>query len=266
MEYTLFDTHCHVQFPQFSADRDEVIRRALDKGIGMICVGTDLETSRSAISLADAYDGLYASVGLHPNDALDLSYSASDYEELLSHPKVVSVGEIGLDYYRTKATDLQNRQLSRFRLQLQSASQFGLPVIIHCRDAHDDMYRTLSELGANVEDSNNRSQRKGIIHSFTGTWQQAQRYIDLGYMIGLNGIITFARNYDETVLKISTEHLVFETDAPFLTPTPYRGKRNEPLYITEVVKKMAELRNIAVDELKKVTTENVLTMFRKVYR
>lgn len=259
MDYRLFDTHCHPQFPQFDEDRDEVILRARDRGIGMLCVGTDLESSRSAIKLAERYEGVFASVGLHPNEALNDLYDsgyAEQYRVLLGKERVVAVGEIGLDYYRTKDDEFKRRQRDRLVKQFRMATGAKLPVIIHCRDAHEDLKAILTT-------DEFRNHLTGVIHSFTGTWDDAKTYLGLGFHIGLNGIITFAREYDETVKNMPLNMMLLETDAPYLTPSPYRGKRNEPLYIEEVVQIVATLRQESREVIEKVTTLNAIGTFIK---
>jgi len=243
----IFDTHCHPQFPQYDSDRDEVIRRALDAGIGMICVGTDLATSREAISLAERYEGLYASVGLHPNEVTD-NFQLTSYEELLKHPKVVAIGEVGLDYYRT--TDLKKRKLQRATLEqfITLAARHEKPVIIHCRDAHEDMMSILPDY-------------RGVMHSFTGTAEQARVYIKKGYFIGLNGIITFAKSYEEMVRFLPLDRLLLETDAPYLAPAPYRGKRNEPSYVDIVGRSIAAIKCLEPEALFEASTRNAEALF-----
>ncbi|HXV26748.1 MAG TPA: TatD family hydrolase, partial [Candidatus Paceibacterota bacterium] len=211
----LFDTHAHPQFARFDDDRHEMLHRASAVGIHMICVGVDLESSRAAIALAQAYPGVYASVGLHPNDNLLERYDQSGYEELSVHPKVVAIGEIGLDYYRTAEPRLQDAQRERFVQQLALVKSTGKPAIIHCRSAHHDMRTLLDAHGI----------RSGVIHSFTGTWEDARFYLDIGLHIGLNGIVTFARDYDETVVNTPLNRILLETDSPYLAPNPYRGRR-----------------------------------------
>jgi TatD DNase family protein len=254
----IIDTHSHPQFPQYDVDRDEVIRRALDAGVGMICVGTDEATSRRAIELAGQYEGVWASAGIHPNDADQDPEGFRKVRELLNDPKVVAVGEIGLDYYRTTDHVAQENQRDLLRKFLT----IDKPFIIHCRDsaqriegqasAHEDMLRLLSE---------EQHPGGGVVHSFTGTLDQALHYIELGYYIGLNGIITFARQYDEVVKGIPLERILLETDAPYLTPTPHRGQRNESAYIHEVASTVAQLRGITKEEVMKVTTLNARTLF-----
>ena len=249
----MIDTHCHPQMAQYDGDRDEVIRRALDSGVQMICIGVDLESSRRAISLAEQYEGLWASVGLHPNDNLEEVYDQSVYAELAKHPKVVAIGEVGLDYYRTKELVQQKFQKERFAQQISLAQEIDKPLIIHCRDslgqkgggesAHRDMVGMLPRY-------------KGVIHSFTGTKEQALKYVDLGYHIGVNGIITFTHQYDEAIAAVPLERILLETDSPYLAPVPYRGKRNEPSYLIEVAKRVAQIKGIAVEEAMHKTMDN----------
>ncbi len=247
----LIDSHTHPQFPQYDKDRGEMIKRTLDGGVKMICVGTDLEMSKRAIELAEKFNGIWASVGVHPNDNIEETFDPEIYKKLAEHSKVVALGEIGLDYYRTPEPDKQKKQQERLKKQIALAKEIAKPLIIHCRDAHEEMIDILK----------NNSGLRGVIHSFTGTWKQAQRYIELGFYLGLNGIITFADQYDETVVNAPLDKILVETDAPYLTPAPYRGKRNESLYIVEVVKRMAELRKISVEKVAQATTDNTTRLF-----
>lgn len=250
----LIDTHCHPQFPQYDADREEIIRRALDNNIRMICVGTDLEKSKEAIDLAQKYDLIWASVGLHPNDVI-YDLRITNYEELIKLEKVVAIGEIGLDYYRTKELEKQKLQKEVLKKFLELAAKLNKPVIIHCRDAHNDMISILKSYILSLKSV-------GVIHSFTGTREEAKKYIDLGFYIGFNGIITFARQYDEVVINIPLDRILVETDAPYLTPEPYRGKRSEPSYVKFVAEKIAELRKISIEEVAEQTTQNTKTLFK----
>lgn len=248
MEYRAIDTHCHPQFPQYDADRDATIRRALEAGTGMICVGTDPLTSRSAIDLVSTYDGLYCSVGIHPNDLTGNTFD----EALLSEPKVVALGEVGLDYYRTTAPEDQARQREALENFLTIARRHNKPVIIHCRDAHEDMKKLLDgHAGA-----------KGVIHSFTGTTQDALHYIERGFFIGLNGIITFARQYDDVIKAIPLNQILLETDSPYLAPASKRGKRNEPVYIMEVAQMLGQLKGVTTEAVLQQTTDNARILFK----
>lgn len=251
----LIDTHCHPQFPQYDQDRDEMIKRALDAGIQMICVGTDLEMSKKAIELAQRNAGIWASVGLHPNDQNN-ELRIMNYEELLGEPRVVAVGEVGLDYYRIPETEKQKRQREVFQEFLDLAIKHEKPLILHCRQAYGD---TISILNSKFQIPD--SKIGGVVHSYTGNLEEAKQFLNLGLYLGFNGIITFARQYDEVVKHVPLDRILLETDAPFLTPEPYRGQRNEPLYVIEVAKKIAELKGITVEEVAEQTTKNTETLF-----
>ena len=267
MSNKLFDSHCHPQFPQYDADREEVIKRTLAAGCGMICVGTDLDMSKKAIELAEKYDGppspggfggasIWATVGLHPHD-VGAEMKIEDFEELAKHPKVVGIGETGLDYYRTPEKEKQEKQKEVFRQFLELSKKLGKPIIIHCRDAHDDLLAILNShsLIPNLSP-------RGVIHSFTGTSADATRYLKLGFYIALNGIITFSDAYDEFIKVLPLNRFLIETDAPCLAPEPYRGKRNEPLYVAEVAKKIAELKGMDYDKVASATFENTRKLFK----
>lgn len=250
----LFDSHCHPQFPQYEGDREETIKRALDEGVFMICVGTDLETSKKAIELARGHKGIWATVGLHPNDNLNEDFNPEAYENLLKQEKVVAFGEIGLDYFRTKDKEDQKIQKQRFDEQLDLAMKIDKPVVLHCRNAHEDLIENLKlKIGI--------SPLRGVLHSFTGTIDEAKRYLDLGFYLGFNGILTFASQYEEVVRYSPLERILLETDAPYLTPVPFRGKRNEPLYVRYVARKVAELKGIDYDEVARQTFENTKNLF-----
>lgn len=224
----------------------------------MICVGTDLEMSKKAIGLAQKYDQIWASVGLHPNDNLDEKFDTAAYEELLKQDKVVAMGEIGLDYYRTEKPEDQKRQKDRFVQQLELAKKVGKPLILHCRDARVGSKGRAYPQMIEILDS----KTGGVVHSFTGSLEEAKQFLNLGLYLGFNGIATFARQYDEIVRYVPLDRILLETDAPYLTPEPYRGKRNEPLYVIEVAKKIADLKKISVEEVTEQTTKNAQKLFR----
>lgn len=252
----IIDTHCHPQFPQYDHDRDEIIWAALDSGIGMICVGTDLATSREAISLAERYEGLYASVGLHPNDATN-DLRLTTYEELLDHPKVVAVGEVGLDYYRTTDPEKQKLQYRTLEQFVDLAVRHSKPLIIHCRDDSTTLTASAhADLLSILENS-----LSGVIHSFTGTTEQARHYIELGFYIGLNGIVTFSTEYESMVRSLPLDRILLETDAPYLAPAPYRGKRNQPSYVDIIGKSIAAIIGIEPEILFEDTTRNAKAIF-----
>lgn len=255
-----FDSHCHPQMAQYNKDREEVIARALHAGISMICVGTDLETSKQAIELAQKHEGMWATVGLHPNDNLNEKFEPEKYRELLQKEKVVAFGEIGLDYYRTEKPEDQKLQKERFIQQLELAKKLKKPLILHCRDGKSGStgpaYRDMIEIL-----SRGYAVNGGVMHSFTGTIEEVKQFLDLGLYLGFNGIITFARQYDKIVHEAPLDRILLETDAPFLTPEPYRGKRNEPAYVIEVAKKIAELKNLTYETVINQTTDNCKVLF-----
>jgi TatD DNase family protein len=245
-----FDSHCHPQFPHYDHDRNEVISRALERGVSMICVGTDIKTSKQALELAKN-SGIWAAVGVHPNDLDD--FVMDDFVHLINEEKVVAVGEVGLDYYRTKGDEKQKKQREVFKQFINLAYQYKKPLILHLRDSHKDAIEILKSAKDILYG--------GVAHSFTGTLEEAREYLNLGLHLGFNGIITFARQYNEVVIHTPLEKILLETDAPYLTPEPYRGQRNEPAYVLEVAKKVAEIKGISLEEVVETTTQNVLKLF-----
>ncbi|MBI2063389.1 MAG: TatD family hydrolase [Candidatus Yanofskybacteria bacterium] len=257
----IIDSHCHPQFPQYEEDREEMIKRTLDGGIQMICVGTDLEMSKKAIELAQKHDGIWATVGLHPNDNLNEDFNGGEYEELLKMPKVVAMGEIGLDYYRTAEPEEQKIQKDKFLKQLELADKMSKPIILHCRDSKagstGKAYPQMADILKNGYVKNG-----GVVHSYTGSLEEAKQFLNLGLYLGFNGIITFARQYDDIIKYIPLDRMLLETDAPYLTPEPHRGKRNESLYAIEVVKKIALLRGESVEDTAAKTLDNTIELFK----
>jgi TatD DNase family protein len=276
MDFRLIDIHAHVNFNAFRDDGDEVMRRTLDAGVGMILVGSQYDTSGRAIEYAERYPrGVWAAVGLHPIhvgaqvhiDAQEISASGvpgfssrpeefdyAKYKELALHPKTVAIGECGLDYFRSGGTQAEKeKQFEVLREHIKLAREVKKPLIIHCRNAYDDLARILREEGA--------GEVGGTIHFFAGTWADAQKFLDLGFGLSFTGVITFARDYDETVKNMPLDRMMVETDAPYVAPVPYRGRRNEPLYVEEIVKKVAELRGISLDEVARATVENATRIF-----
>ena len=256
----IFDSHCHVNFPQYDADREAMLERARSAGVAMICIGTDFETSKSGIELAQNNENMWATVGLHPNDNTNEKFNIEQYRELLKQPKVIAIGEIGLDYYRTEKSEDRQIQKERFIQQLELAKESGLPVVLHCRDgktgstgrAYPDMLEILKrypEVG-------------GVVHSCTASLDEAKQFLDLGFYLGFNGIITFAHMYDDVVRFAPLDRILLETDAPYLTPEPFRGQRNEPAYVVEVAKKLAELKNESLEKVASQTTENCKILFK----
>ena len=249
----LTDTHAHLDFPQFDDDREEVIARALAAGVGIIInVGTDLASSRRAVTLAEAYPQIYAAVGVHPHDAKTLTDEAlAELGELARHPKVVAIGEIGLDFYR----DLSPRNVQReaFERQLALAQELGKPVIIHDREAHAEVMAILRRWPG----------LRGVLHCFSGDLDMAHEAIEMGFYISVAGPVTFknARRLPEIVRQLPLERLLIETDCPYLAPHPYRGRRNEPAYVRLVAQKVAELKGMSLERVARVTTANARQLF-----
>lgn len=251
---TFVDSHCHLDSADFDSDREAVIQRALDGGVeGMVVIGTgngppDLE---AGIRLADAHRALYATAGIHPNDAGKANDEAlRRLEALMKHPKVIALGEIGLDYhYDFASCDVQR---SVFKQQLEIARAAGKPVVIHTREAWDDTISILREQPAG-----------GVMHCFTGGPAEAQAALDLGFYLSFGGIVTFPKAADvqQTAKEAPLERILIETDAPYLAPVPNRGKRNEPAFVVHTARKIAELRGQTLEEIARATTRNFERLF-----
>ena len=251
----LVDTHSHIHDARFDSDRDEVIARARGAGVDtMISVGTDLETSRAAIALAEHYSFIYATVGVHPHDVKDMTAASLDELAVLAaHPRVVAYGEIGLDYYY----DRSPREIQRegFRNQLRVARSVDLPVVIHTRDAQEDTLAILTE---------EWKDQPGVFHCFTGDPEYATLALQLGFMISFSGIVTFpkATELREAVRVVPLDRLLIETDCPYLAPVPYRGKRNEPSYLSAVAAIIAaEKSPTSLEEISRVSSDNAKRLF-----
>ncbi|WP_106495619.1 TatD family hydrolase [Lentibacillus sp. Marseille-P4043] len=252
----LFDTHVHLNAEQFTEDRDEVIKRAYETGVKyMVVVGFDRETIPLAIEIAEQHQNIYAAVGWHPVDAIDMTDEELNWiEELSSHPKVVAIGEMGLDYHWDKSP--KDVQKDVFRKQIRLAKKVNMPIIIHNREATEDIIEILQE-----EDA---KQIGGIMHCYNDSVDYVQTCLDMNFYISLGGTVTFknAPLPKEVAINVPLDRLLIETDAPFLAPHPNRGKRNEPAYVKLVAEKVAELREMDVEEIGKITTENALSFFK----
>ncbi|MCR8645880.1 TatD family hydrolase [Paenibacillus sp. N1-5-1-14] len=251
----LTDTHTHMDASAFEEDRDEAIQRAWDAGVTRIVnIGFNRETIPTTMALAEKYDFVYAAVGWHPQDAKDMLPEDLEWiEELCKHPKVVAIGEIGLDYYwDTSPKDVQDRV---FREQIRLARRIGKPIIIHNRDAHQDTLKILKE--------ENAAEVGGIMHSFSGSWETAKECLDMNFYLSFGGPITFknAKQPKEIVAQVPLDRLLIETDAPYLTPHPFRGKRNETGYVRLVAETAAEIRGLSLEELAQITTDNANRLF-----
>ena len=243
----IIDTHAHLQFDAYDQDRDEVIKKTLAENIRCINIGTSFATSKAGVELAEKQEGFYAAIGLHPTD-VDEALNVEDYRDLAKSKKVVAIGEIGLDYFRPPFD--KEKQKEVFLQQVGLAKELHLPVIIHCRMAHDEVIEILTSHPGHT----------GVVHCFTGTLEQARKYIALGFYLGINGII-FKFNIDEVIKEIPLENLVVETDCPYLTPRAESYKRNEPIFIKHTIKRIAELKGISFEEICEKTTENSKRLF-----
>jgi TatD DNase family protein len=247
----LIDTHAHLDSPKFDNDRDEVITRALQAGIDTIVnIGFNRETIPSTMALAEQYPFIYAAIGWHPTDAVDmkLEEDLAWIEQLCGHPKVVAIGEIGLDYFwDTSPKELQH---TVFREQIRLARRLNKPIVIHNRDAHEDIIRLLKEEKA--------SEVGGIMHCFSGSWETAKQCLDLNFHISFGGPVTFknARVPKEVLERVPLDRLLLETDAPYLTPHPHRGQRNESAYVRLVAETAAQIKGVSLEEIAIITSEN----------
>jgi len=292
----LIDTHAHLNFNAYKDDADEVIKRSLENDVWMINVGSQYNTSKKAVEISGKYEkGVYAAVGLHPihleteliKIKIDLEeiqqfntkgeeFNYEKYKELAQNPKVVAIGEIGLDYYykpktKKKLELFKEKQKQVFCQQLKLAQEFNLPVIFHCRMAHDDLIKILE-----LQITSYKLQ--GVIHCFTGNWEQAEKYLEMGFYLGFNGLIFKLKGdetsshlssrtaspyspLDEIIRKTPLEKILIETDCPYLTPPQVEG-RNEPLYVKYIAEKISQLKNLSFEEIAQITTQNAKKLFK----
>lgn len=251
----LIDSHAHVDMPRFEGDRDAVIRRALDGGVTRIVdPGCDLQSSKNAIALAKKWPGIiFAGIGVHPHDAHTYNQGVrQEFARLVQEPEVVAIGEFGLDYYRM----LTPREIQRevFVEHLKMAREYNLPCIIHVRDSHDEVMELLRAHGQGL---------RGVIHCFSGTVEQAKEVLALeGFLFGLGGPLTKSGNeLPEVAAMLPLERIMVETDSPYLVPKPLRDRRNEPLFVTRVAEKLAEIRGLPLAEIAAITTANAVRLF-----
>ncbi|RKX32137.1 MAG: hydrolase TatD [Candidatus Zixiibacteriota bacterium] len=253
----MIDSHCHLDFKDFDKNRAEIINNALVAGVHtMVNIGADLQTSINSVKLAEQYDFIYATVGVHPHDAKTFNPEVEEQlRRMIEHKKVVAVGEIGLDYYR----DLSPRNIQEkvFRRQLEIAVEKDLPVVIHTRESFRDAVDIVSDYAGDLPG--------GIFHCFPGTVDDAYKVIDLGFHISVGGVITFPGAKMATVAaEAPLNRIAIETDSPYLTPMPYRGKTNQPAYVKYVCDKIAELRGMPAEEVEKITDRNSQRVYRLV--
>lgn len=247
---TLIDTHCHIHSADYKLDNEKVYQNALQSGVEkMICVGTDVADSKLAVEFANSHDGVSASVGVHPHEA---KHGIDGLNDLANGDKVVAIGEIGLDYFYEHSD--RHTQMDVFEQQLQIAQDNNLPVIFHVREAFDDFWPIVDKFPG----------IRGVLHSFTDTQENADKAIERGFYIGINGIATFTKDeaQKELYASLPIDKIILETDAPYLTPTPYRGKLNEPVFVREVARYLSTARSTSVDELALLTTQNATNLFQ----
>ncbi len=280
----LIDSHCHIQFNAYKEDGKEVIRRSLDAGTQMIVVGSQNSTSERAVKLAEKFEGLWAVVGLHPIhltsqevDEDEIHFQSREevfnddfYTQLAAHPKVVGIGETGFDFFHLPKNltlaEVKEKQKQTFTAHCQLADKLNLPLVIHCRGAHPVLLASLNDSIAA-----GGLKARGVAHCFGGSWEEARRYLELGFYLGFTGIITFKPRENqkaafetlwEVVKKTPLEKILVETDAPYLAPEPHRGRRNEPAFVIEVAKKIAELKAVSLEEVGARTTQNATLLFK----
>lgn len=277
MNYSFFDVHSHLHDKAFDADRDEVIKEMKAKGVGTITVGTGLKESRAAVALADAYDHIFATVGLHPCDNVLEEYDHDAMSELANHEKVVAIGECGLDYHyietffekEVKEKGLHwnkdaeaDRQKLLFEKQIELAVEKDLPLMLHGRpskgtmNAYEDMLYILERAKEKYGDM-----LRGNAHFFVGDIDIAERFVDLGFTVSFSGVITFANDYDDSVRFVPISMIHAETDSPYATPAPFRGQRNTPLMVQEIVARISVLRQEELEEVRAELLENARRMF-----
>ena len=282
----LIDIHAHVNFAAFKEDSDAVIKKSLENEVWMINVGSQYSTSRRAVRLVEKFEkGVYAAIGIHPihldsglvkikKDEEETEFETrgedfnyEEYKNLAKSPKVVAIGEIGLDYYYRPKTKIKlglfkDRQKEVLLNQLNFARELDLPVILHCRMAHDDLIEILN----NFQNSNryapaNSLPLRGVAHCFTGTWEQAKKYMEMGFYLGFNGLI-FKLDSDEIIKKAPLEKILIETDCPYLTPVPFVGQRNEPIHLKYIVHKISELKGVNYANVASTTFQSARNLFR----
>lgn len=254
MQY--FDIHSHLNFPQYDADKEEVLNRLKETDTHTIVVGTDFESSERAVKLADENANIYACIGVHPVDDPSRIFETEKFEGLAKHSKVVAIGECGLDFFHIDKLQDFDRQKKLFLEQIDFALKFDKPLMIHSRDAYEELLEILEPLV--IEHG---PKLRGDIHFFAGNLEIAKRFWKIGFTTSFTGVITFARDYDEVIKNAPIEMLMSETDAPFVAPAPYRGKRNEPSYVSEVVRKIAEIRGEDLETVREVMVANAKRVF-----
>ncbi|MFA6397913.1 MAG: TatD family hydrolase [Candidatus Paceibacterota bacterium] len=259
-----FDIHSHLNLPEFKDDLDEVIKRMEDNKVGTIVVGADFETSKKAVEIAENNEHIFASVGIHPSE-VNKNFDFKLLEKLAGHNKVVAIGECGLDYFHDGGVSIED-QRECFIRQIEIANELNKPLMLHIRnnpkDKTKDAYKdTLEILKQYAEVHPEKGGVKGNVHFFAGNLEAAKNFTEFGFSISFTGVITFSNDYDEVIKNIPIEMIMPDTDCPYVAPVPYRGKRNEPIYVKEIVKKIAEIKDLPEDEVAKIMILNTRRVF-----
>jgi TatD DNase family protein len=253
------DIHCHLDFVDYEIDKAEVLGRMKEKEVGAITIGTDFESSERAVTIACNIPNIWACVGVHPNEGG--VFSEIKFEDLMhaNREKIVAIGECGLDYFRLEshsAEATRDKQKANFEKQINFAIKHDRPLMLHCRNAYRDVLEILGVYKKQAGDK-----LRGDVHFFAGSIEEAKRFLDLGFTLSFTGVITFTHDYDEVIKYLPIEKIMSETDAPYVAPVPYRGKRNEPAYVVEVIKKLAELKETSESDMASQILQNAQKMF-----
>jgi TatD DNase family protein len=257
----IVDSHCHLDFEEFSADRDAIVRRAKEAGVGvMVTISTRVKQFDRIREIVDAYDNVFGSVGTHPHNAdEELDVSAEDLIRIAEHHKIVAIGEAGLDYHYDHAP--RDTQAQGFRTHIAAARETGLPLVIHAREADDDMIRILEEESA-------KGTFPAVLHCYSSGLELARRGVALGFYVSFSGILTFknSQNVRDIAMDVPEDRIIVETDAPYLAPAPHRGRTNEPAYTVHTAQVLADVRGWTLEQAARQTTENFARLFKKVPR
>ncbi len=253
------DIHCHLDFKDYDPDREAVLTRMKENKVGAITIGTDLESSKRAVEIANQNENIWACIGVHPVPSPEqgegrVGFLEEEFENLVKNPKVVAIGECGLDYFRidpASAKATAGKQKILFEAQINFALKHNKALMLHCRNAYGEVLEILESYKG----------VKGNAHFFAGDISQAKRFLDLGFTMSFTGVITFTKDYDEVIKYLPNESIMSETDAPFVSPTPYRGKRNEPQYVVEVVRRLAEIKGVDIEEMASKIKETATKVF-----
>jgi len=244
------DIHCHLDSKEFDPDREMVLAKMKELKIGAITIGADLESSKKAVEIAKANEDIWACIGVHP-EGMRGDFDENEFENLIENTKVVGVGECGLDYFRLEDSEQKVFQKKIFEQQIQFAVRHNKPLMLHCRESYNDVLDILKDYK-----KTSGEKLRGNVHFFAGDINVVKKFLDLDFTLSFAGVITFARDYDEAIKYVPLNSIMSETDAPFVAPVPFRGKRNEPIYIIEIVKKLAEIRGENKDVLNNAIIEN----------